>query len=216
MVSLWAPFLSAQHYLRRVDSWLPPPFSEGCDWRRRFGGRTAGLRWRLRVLLSASSLRRWRRCDALPRLSIGDLSFERLLDAPFSRSFLIGSVHRECVRSAFASVHLLNRRVRSGVFAHSLVRRSLIGASFLLGLHLRRVSLGRASHCSVCCGVSLGLVSNAGRLVGVRLCACSFLGVCVCVSHLPFVAGYLVDPASSHMLVSKIKPCMSKYKRLVL
>ena len=24
---------------------------------------------------------------------------------------------------------------------------------------------------------------------------------------------YLVDPASSHMLVSKIKPCMSKYKR---
>jgi hypothetical protein len=28
------------------------------------------------------------------------------------------------------------------------------------------------------------------------------------------VLGYLVDPASSHMLVSKIKPCMSKYKRL--
>ena len=26
--------------------------------------------------------------------------------------------------------------------------------------------------------------------------------------------GYLVDPASSHMLVSKIKPCMSKYKRI--
>ena len=29
-----------------------------------------------------------------------------------------------------------------------------------------------------------------------------------------FSLGYLVDPASSHMLVSKIKPCMSKYKRL--
>ena len=27
-------------------------------------------------------------------------------------------------------------------------------------------------------------------------------------------ATYLVDPASSHMLVSKIKPCMSKYKLL--
>jgi hypothetical protein len=27
---------------------------------------------------------------------------------------------------------------------------------------------------------------------------------------------YLVDPASSHMLVSKIKPCMSKYKLFVL
>ena len=28
------------------------------------------------------------------------------------------------------------------------------------------------------------------------------------------LASYLVDPASSHMLVSKIKPCMSKYKLL--
>ena len=26
------------------------------------------------------------------------------------------------------------------------------------------------------------------------------------------IGSYLVDPASSHMLVSKIKPCMSKYK----
>ena len=29
-----------------------------------------------------------------------------------------------------------------------------------------------------------------------------------------WLARYLVDPASSHMLVSKIKPCMSKYKPL--
>jgi hypothetical protein len=29
---------------------------------------------------------------------------------------------------------------------------------------------------------------------------------------LSMIASYLVDPASSHMLVSKIKPCMSKYK----
>ena len=28
----------------------------------------------------------------------------------------------------------------------------------------------------------------------------------------PTGGSYLVDPASSHMLVSKIKPCMSKYK----
>ena len=26
---------------------------------------------------------------------------------------------------------------------------------------------------------------------------------------------YLVDPASSHMLVSKIKPCMSKFTLLI-
>ena len=30
----------------------------------------------------------------------------------------------------------------------------------------------------------------------------------------PSYCSYLVDPASSHMLVSKIKPCMSKYKQL--
>ena len=31
-----------------------------------------------------------------------------------------------------------------------------------------------------------------------------------------FDDSYLVDPASSHMLVSKIKPCKSKYKHFVL
>ena len=32
------------------------------------------------------------------------------------------------------------------------------------------------------------------------------------ISAIDAIASYLVDPASSHMLVSKIKPCMSKYK----
>jgi hypothetical protein len=32
--------------------------------------------------------------------------------------------------------------------------------------------------------------------------------------QVPLQKSYLVDPASSHMLVSKIKPCMSKYKQL--
>ena len=31
----------------------------------------------------------------------------------------------------------------------------------------------------------------------------------------PLLRSYLVDPASSHMLVSKIKPCMSKYKQFI-
>ena len=31
-------------------------------------------------------------------------------------------------------------------------------------------------------------------------------------TSLILLVSYLVDPASSHMLVSKIKPCMSKYK----
>ena len=36
----------------------------------------------------------------------------------------------------------------------------------------------------------------------------------VVLSSASFDSSYLVDPASSHMLVSKIKPCMSKYKHL--
>ena len=33
---------------------------------------------------------------------------------------------------------------------------------------------------------------------------------------LVLLVSYLVDPASSHMLVSKIKPCMSKYNSFTL
>ena len=38
----------------------------------------------------------------------------------------------------------------------------------------------------------------------------------ICESVFSLQGSYLVDPASSHMLVSKIKPCMSKYKLLIL
>ena len=38
--------------------------------------------------------------------------------------------------------------------------------------------------------------------------------LCVKSKAAPPAWRYLVDPASSHMLVSKIKPCMSKYKLL--
>ena len=46
-----------------------------------------------------------------------------------------------------------------------------------------------------------------------RVCGC----VSMCVydnARMGAYGSYLVDPASSHMLVSKIKPCMSKYKPL--
>ena len=36
----------------------------------------------------------------------------------------------------------------------------------------------------------------------------------VAISLLLMESSYLVDPASSHMLVSKIKPCKSKYKQI--
>jgi hypothetical protein len=49
----------------------------------------------------------------------------------------------------------------------------------------------------------------------VTVISCEYLDVHV---HLSFdghqESSYLVDPASSHMLVSKIKPCMSKYKQI--
>ena len=41
---------------------------------------------------------------------------------------------------------------------------------------------------------------------------CVCLLACVIVGDAVSHDSYLVDPASSHMLVSKIKPCMSKYK----
>jgi hypothetical protein len=49
-----------------------------------------------------------------------------------------------------------------------------------------------------CCGASL-VALRLGLLLAV-----------LCVVY----DSYLVDPASSHMLVSKIKPCMSKYEQL--
>ena len=44
---------------------------------------------------------------------------------------------------------------------------------------------------------------------------CAFIGGTLSsIGKCSFDNSYLVDPASSHMLVSKIKPCMSKYKHL--
>ena len=67
-------------------------------------------------------------------------------------------------------------------------------------------------------GATSGSVAFPPRLhVCASACVCGALdgrsrsNACdACLS----VGSYLVDPASSHMLVSKIKPCMSKYKRL--
>jgi len=50
----------------------------------------------------------------------------------------------------------------------------------------------------------------------VCVCVCVRVKTCACshtfIRQAPFESSNLVDPASSHMLVSKIKPCMSKYK----
>ena len=52
-------------------------------------------------------------------------------------------------------------------------------------------------------------------LRGPRSLVCFYFICLFCMEHVKFCKpqdSYLVDPASSHMLVSKIKPCMSKYK----
>ena len=59
--------------------------------------------------------------------------------------------------------------------------------------------------------VTNALMANSAHLVHVVCCQTGFF------SHLVEAQcrnSYLVDPASSHMLVSKIKPCMSKYKQI--
>ena len=48
----------------------------------------------------------------------------------------------------------------------------------------------------------LALASQAGAFGGFR-------GLLAAISYMS--DSYLVDPASSHMLVSKIKPCMSQF-----
>ena len=69
---------------------------------------------------------------------------------------------------------------------------------------VRMASLSLSAHLDCCVDSSLSLcvVCRGGRL-----------SVLYCIGD-RLSLGYLVDPASSHMLVSKIKPCMSKYKRL--
>ena len=77
-----------------------------------------------------------------------------------------------------------------------------------------------AVECTVGRSISLagGFERALTRARGAIVLACGlvrrFVWACASRVRLLILAGYLVDPASSHMLVSKIKPCMSKYKRL--
>jgi hypothetical protein len=58
--------------------------------------------------------------------------------------------------------------------------------------------------------VPLGKISVYDCLL--RHCGSTTIVATVVVVLSVTTISYLVDPASSHMLVSKIKPCMSKYK----
>jgi hypothetical protein len=74
-------------------------------------------------------------------------------------------------------------------------------------------------HCFFFCVGTVALTASEWTTRTARAHVCNYftiaLYICVCVNvFAPFDSSYLVDPASSHMLVSKIKPCMSKYKHL--
>ena len=69
---------------------------------------------------------------------------------------------------------------------------------------------------------------NSARALVQLLCCCAWVAYCsrlMCLSDRTLSSGlmalmrlierYLVDPASSHMLCSRIKPCMSKYEHVL-
>ena len=60
-------------------------------------------------------------------------------------------------------------------------------------------------------GVVLVFCSSE-RNVGIALFGADVLDFCQALKRL--IERYLVDPASSHMLCSRIKPCMSKYEHV--
>ena len=65
-------------------------------------------------------------------------------------------------------------------------------------------------------GALIRLVTNTrqGKHSGASTVALCYAGGFLGRLHAHSESSYLVDPASSHMLVSKIKPCMSKYKQV--
>ena len=87
---------------------------------------------------------------------------------------------------------------------------------------LGKAQIGAAEQ-SGCSGARMGFGATPSNVVLTHLvfktpvlltegCQLRFLGIGLASRD----GSYLVDPASSHMLVSKIKPCMSKYKQLIL
>ena len=78
----------------------------------------------------------------------------------------------------------------------------------------------RAKQCEVqpqCAVTSAVPLGRARHVPHAELQWAVWLGEVPRARHPPWTltvqGSYLVDPASSHMLVSKIKPCMSKYER---
>jgi hypothetical protein len=89
--------------------------------------------------------------------------------------------------------------------ADRLLGNSVGAIEWLLGVDLRPRGPSHAAGCALRCAP---LPCNAPLPLGGASLACPPR------RRASVQDSYLVDSASSHMLVSKIKPCMSKYKQL--
>ena len=105
---------------------------------------------------------------------------------------------KTCVVRSVAFV----RRRSTRSFAPELGNRRFFRCCYFDEMHIVRVPPG---HCTVQGRSLMSFVVFVSSLVGVRFHV---------TRSVRLDDSYLVDPASSHMLVSKIKPCMSKYKLL--
>ena len=109
------------------------------------------------------------------------------------------------VRSLARSLSLVDGTHAGG----SLPMRDLVRLSLALRRRLRRCPC-----LLLCCPPPPAVVRSSVVRFGrsfARCCCCCF---CFVAQGSVMYDSYLVDPASSHMLVSKIKPCMSKHKPL--
>ena len=178
------------------------PHCRNLRWR--LASRTAGRDCRLAVRLGRAS----RLClcavfDAPPRPSrVNSLSSGRLIRRPAARS-LYGASASVGGAGNVRRVRALSQRVPRGRGCLSLAR-SLFAVVCACRKHHRQVRTAVRTR-------SRSLSVESRVLVPASYAGDVWRALCASVS-----LGYLVDPASSHMLVSKIKPCMSKYKRLVL
>ena len=95
---------------------------------------------------------------------------------------------RRCSRARFSGGASLLRRSRCGRWSGAVVQDNC-------ETDARTQSKFHTHFCEPRAGVALRIRSRSAGSVKT-------------------ISSYLVDPASSHMLVLKIKPCMSKYKHL--
>ena len=149
-------------------------------------------KWTLRLKSSSNEPHPWFRLGCKDATSLEALPNKRLQGIGAKNPSVCRSPNP---RMQYLSVALTAAKGRRKIFAWQV--RNLCEDALTKKVHTHIMEARRS-----CVKVNVGTnrrASSAGR---------------VSPNTLNTFGSYLVDPASSHMLVSKIKPCMSKYKRL--